>query len=543
MSLPQRLPHQVKMSPHYFLRKLTYLTQLPHPPSQVPLITSQKQTLLLNFKHHFQHYSQHPQVVNSFMLYAFRSRIPDIPLWTLYADFVLSKWDKFTIHELTHITNMLVKYHLPTNFLHKLEQTALKQLHQMTTQEIAMVCKHTKGTDLLRKVNNEHKLQVTNDIDLYFFTSAYVKKRDQFRDVVENLKEKLKEMMPEMKNATRICQILREYSEERENLPVDVIKLVENAILSDSMQLNQGDIDEILLTLYSKQYHSSISSDFWPKFASKIASNISHYRINRLLSIFATRNFPNSTILQASFPILMTNIDKTHKKSTFRDSFCSITRYPDVPSDIQDWCLSQTVYFRQQLDGFDIATMLRAAVGPGWYNPVLWSVLLDRFYSQFISPPSDIDKSMVYFAVKSMEIDKIQIPNLPMLQAEKMQKYREIYRKLRFHRNANWVHVEVGKALKELGVKHKEFEPVVEIYAPDFVLTEEKVVIQCFEWRNYVIAGSKRMNVGMEMMVRHLTTSGWSVLLVSTASDLPHHLTTTLSHLRTCQRATVLHIT
>lgn len=536
----ERLKHEVKMSHNYFLRKLSYLTQQHHSKYQLSLIKSEKANLLLNFKYWFPYYSQNKHLMDSFMQFAYRDRISDPKLWSMFGTYLLANWDNYRAGELTHIGNMLVKYEVPTGFMQRLERKSLAELGNMTTQEIAMACKQTQGEGLLRKVREDTRIKVDNEMDLYFFTAAYLAKKSKFRDTVDQMKSKLVEMLPTWTDATRLCQILREYSEYQEPLPATTISAIETAILSEKMVFSENCINEVLLTLYSKQYASLISQEFWQQFEEKVIKGIASYRASRILATFARRCFPSSQLLTTAVPIWMKDVDKLKRKEVFRQGFCALMKYSDVTEETKQWCLSQSVYFRQHLDSFDIATMLRAVVLPGWYNPVLWQVLVDRFFSPVISPPTDLDKSMVYFALKSLEIDEVKLPNLPKIPKEEMDKMKEIYETTRFHTDKNAVHEETASALASLSLSYREFAPVTGLYAPDFVLDSPQVVILCFEWTHYLCPVPRVMTLGTKMMLRHLNKVGWSVVLVANDKDLAGHLAAVLTHIRSSK--TVLNL-
>jgi len=519
------------MTHTYFLRKLTYLNQQYHPKAQWPLIKSEKASLLLNFKHCFQHYSQNQHLIDSYMQCAYRDRVPDPTLWSMYGAYLMTNWDKYKAGEMTHIANMLVKYEVPSGFLERLERKALAGFGDMTNQEIAMACKQTQGEALMKKVRDEGKLKVENDLDLFFFTSAYIGKKEKFSETVEFLKGKLAEMIPKMTDAIRLCQILREYSESHISLPPSTISAVETALLSENMQFYESSINEILLTLHSKQYTSLVSTEFWQKFEQKVTGKLANYRASRLLSTFARRSFPSTQVMAATVPVWVKDVERLGRKEVFREGFCALMKYTDVSEETKQWCLSQSVYFRQHFDSFDIATMLRAAVVPGWYSPVLWQVLVDRFFSPVISPPKDLDKSMVYFALKSMEIDEVKLPNLPKISKEDMSKFREIYEKTRFHKDRNRMHLQTASALTSLALPYQEFAPVAHLYAPNFLLPASKLVIQCFDWAQFLSPLPRTTALGTKMMLRHLNKSGWSVLLVANDQDLPRHLSSVMGQI------------
>lgn len=526
-----RLKHEVKMTHPYFLRKLAYLNQQHHPKSQLPLIKSEKATLLLNFKHWFQHYSQNQHLTDSYMQCAYRDRVTDPKLWSMYGAHLMANWDKYNAGEMTHIANMLVKHEVPSGFLERLERKTLANFGNMTNQEIAMACKQTQGEALMRKVRDEGKLKVENDLDLFFFTSAYLAKKGKFSETVEFLKEKLMEMLPKMNDATRLCQILREYSEAQVSLPISTISAVETALLSENMQFYESSINEIILTLHSKQYTSLISLEFWQKFEQKVTQNIGNYRASRLLNTFARRNFPSTQLMTTAVPVWMKDVERIGRKEVFREGFCALMKYTDVSEETKQWCLSQSVYFRQHFDSFDIATMLRAAVVPGWYNPVLWQVLVDRFFSPVISPPKDLDKSMVYFALKSLEIDQVKLPNLPKVSKEDMAKFKEIYINARFHQDRNEMHLRTASALTSLALPYQEFAPVADLYAPNFLLPSSKLVIQCFDWAHFLSPAPRTLALGTKMMLRHLNKTGWSVVLIANSKDLNTHLSNVMAQI------------
>lgn len=512
-------PPLARMSYKFFQRKLQYFARGLDPDDKPYAFFAQRKAFVTTFNQHFDYYSKNKGLVDDFMGWLHKVRADEKEIWAKYAIFIAGRSEEYSIRALVHLADMLDKHNvLPSDLPKTLEVRLLSDLQSLTTKEIALAYRFTQSDALLKKVKEEQRIIVNTEFDLAFFNRAYLNKVEEYRDVVGHLQEQFVRILPTMTSPQAICQVLKQYSRSSVEVPDSLLSQVESAILSPPLPLRELDLSEVLLTLHSAAYHYRITKEFWAKFEEKVVENVGTMRPSALLSTCARYQFLSQNVLKAAFPHWQNEVTSERDKDSFRLGFCAVSKFPEADSGVKAWCIDQAIRFQYRFSPFDIAMVLRAAVAPQWYNGTMWSALLARFAKA--SGQKDLDRAMVYFAVRAAAIDAVEMRQAEEIIREKQEWLREGFEKAKFKPKDGVVHFAVKKVLEGMQLHYEEHQPVCEIYHASFVLREKRVVIHCEEWPYHLCALTKSLTVGTRMLLRHLNKCGWKVLIISNATDL-----------------------
>ena len=500
-----------KMPLDLFKRKFTALSTAPDNSTT----KSQQLALATNFKTHFAHYSRSQALVDSFMTWLHTQHLHDSELWTLYASYLRTNSAAYSVNTLLSRANLLKT--VPGELAEILEKRMMEEMEGVGTKDLAALLKVTKSEAIIRKIKEDGRIIVNNECDFGFFAGLFLPRIQLFPDVADILKQQLERIFPTIRNIQTFCNIAKKYAENKVKMDIDLLRKIENAILTSPNPLKELDVNEVFLALHSPAYYNRISKDFWSRFEARVLAEINNFRSSWLISTFARHNFPSAELLAAILPLWKEETTRLRLKEQFREGVCAMTRYSSVSEQDKAWVRTQMPVFKQQLTAFDVSTVLRAVAGAGWYDPVLWRLLLERF-AVVKSRAKEVDKSMVYVAIRCMEQDAVEMRDIEGLLKENREELRTNFDKMRFPLKPTQLHTQIASILTRLHMNFTEFSTTSELYRPNFTLPESKLVLICQDWPFHLCLNSTEMASGTHMMLRHLNKAGYKVLIIANES-------------------------
>lgn len=500
-----------KMPLDYFKRKFTALSTAPDNKT----VKSQQLALVTNFKTHFAHYSRSQALVDSFMTWLHTQHLHDSELWTLYASYLNTNSAAYSVKTLLSRASLFKA--VPGGLAEILEKRMMEEMGGVGTKDLAALLKVTKSEAIIRKIKEDGMIIVNNECDFGFFAGLFLPRIQLFPDVVDILKQQLERILPTIRNIQTFCNIAKNYSENKVKMDLDLLRKIENAILNSPNPLKELDINEVFLAFHSPAYYNRLSKDFWSKFEARVLAEINNFRTSWLLSTFARHNFPSAELLTAILPLWKEETTRIRLKEPFREGVCALTRYSSLSEQDKAWISTQMPIFKQQLSAFDVSTMLKAVAGAGWYAPVMWKLLLERFVV-VKSRAKEVDKSMVYVAIRCMELDAVEIPDTEGIIKGNREELRTIFEKMRFPLKPTQLHTQIAAVLTRLQVNFTEFSTISELYRPNFTIPASNIVLICQDWPFHLCVNSTEMASGTKMMLRHLNKAGYKVLIVANNS-------------------------
>jgi len=500
---------QARMPLDYFKRKWMALASIS---PQDKAARYKQQTLVANFKAHFSHYSRSQDLVDSFMAWLRSVRIHDSELWALYASYLHTH---SSIYSSTALVSKVALFKaVPGDLAALLEKRVTEDLGAAGTKDLAALLKITKSEAIIRKIKEEGRIIVNNECDFGFFAGLFLPRMHLFPDVADTLKQQLERILPTIRNVQTLCTFAKSYAENKVQMDADLLQKIETAILTSSQALKELDVNEVFLAFHTPAYYHRISKSFWTRFEERVLSSAHTFRPSWLLATFARHNFPSSELLATVLPLWKEETTRLRLKEQFREGLSALPRYSGLTEQDKAWVCAQLAGFRTQFTPFDVSTVLRGVAGAGWYDPVLWKLLLERFVVGK-GKAKDVDKSMVYVAIRCLELDGVQLREVEDIVRQYREELRTTFEKLRFPVKPTALHSRLASTLLRLQLPYTEFSTIAELYRPNFTLPASNLVIICQDWPFHLCLNSSEMATGTQMMLRHLNKAGYKVLIVA----------------------------
>lgn len=500
---------QAKMPLDYFKRKWAAVSSLS---PQDKATKYKQQTLVANFKAHFPHYSRNQDLVDSFMTWLHSKHLHDSELWALYASYLQKHSSIYSSK--AFVSKVALFKAVPRDLAVLVETRVTEDLGAAGTKELAALLKITHSETIIRKIHEEGRIIVNNECDFGFFAGLFLPRIHLFPEVVNILKQQLERILPTIRNVQTLCNIAKSYAENKVKMDADLLLKIESAILSSSQALKELDVNEVFLAFHTPAYYQRLSKSFWTRFEERVLSVAHTFRPSWLLATFARHNFPSAELLATVLPLWKEETTRVRLKEQFREGLSALPRYSSLTEQDKAWVCTQLAGFRTQFTPFDVSTVLRAVAGAGWYDPVLWKLLLERFVVGK-GKAKDVDKSMVYVAIRCLELDGVRLREVEDIVGEHREELRTTFEKMRFPVKSTALHTRLASTLLRLNLPYTEFSTISELYRPNFTLPASHLAIICQDWPFHVCLNSSELATGTQMMLRHLNKAGYKVLIVA----------------------------